>query len=106
MIFTATEQQVKEIALNAIQASRVVGMGVYQDAHFKGVPLGVDDIELDKKGGVYIDYFRGRMVKLCINKKGNNTWEIRDTVDIEYQSWGEKYSTAKDLVSSVLDSSR
>lgn len=101
MQFTASEQQVKEIALNAILASKVVGMGVYQAAHFAGVPLGVDDIELDEDG-VYIDYFRGRMVKLCINKKGEDSWEIRDKVDIEYESWGEKYPTAEALVNSVI----
>ena len=101
MNFTATEQQIKEIALKAILASKVIGMGVIQDRHFKNVPLTLDDIELDDEG-LYIDYFRGRMVKLCINKEGDNIWEIRDSVDIEYQSWGETYSTAQDLVSSVI----
>ena len=103
MIFTATEQEVKEIALNAILASKVVGMGIYQGRHFQGVPLSVDDIELDEEE-IYIDYFRGRMVKLCINKKGDDTWEIRDSVDIDYQSWGEEYPTVQDLVYSVVDS--
>jgi len=101
MNFTATEQQIKQIALNAIKASKVVGMGIYQDRHFKGVPLTTDDIELDEDG-LYIDYFRGRMVKLGITRLEENTWEIRDNVDIEYQSWGETYSTAEELVNSII----
>lgn len=102
MIFTATEQQVKEMALNAIKASEVVGMGRYQDAYFKGVPLTVDDIDL-RDSGLYIDYFRGRMVKLRITKKGEDTWEIRDNVDIEYQSWGKTYLTVESLAKSVTE---
>lgn len=102
MIFTATEQQVKEIALNAIKASEVVGMGYYQEVHFKGVPLTLDDIDL-REDGLYIDYFRGRMVKLEITKKGEDSWEIRDEVDIEYQSWGKTYPTVETLVKSVTE---
>jgi len=102
MIFTATEQQVKEIALNAIKASKVVGMGVYQDRHFKGVPITLDDIDLDEDG-LYIDYFRGRMVKLGVTRQGENTWKIRDNVNIEYQSWGETYPTVEELVNSVIE---
>ena len=98
MNFTATEQQIKEIALKAILASKVIGMGVIQ---FKNAPLTLEDIELDDEG-LYIDYFRGRMVKLGINKEGDNIWEIGDSVDVEYQSWGETYPTSKDLVSSVI----
>jgi len=101
MIFTATEQQVKEITLNAIKASKVVGMGIYQDRHFKGISLTTDDIELDEDG-LYIDYFRGRMIKLGITRRGENIWEIRDDVDVEYQSWGEIYSTVEELINSVI----
>lgn len=103
MQFIATETQVRQIALNAILASKVVGMGKYQAAHFAGVPLGIGDIDLDDEG-VYIDYFRGKMVKLGIVKEGENLWKISNSVDIEYQSWVQTYPTTEDLVNSVLGS--
>ena len=98
MNFTASEEQVKQIGLNAIKASRPVMLG-YLVAVER--PVTLDDLEIDENG-LDIDYFRGNMVKLLIHRNTENQWELDDSVDFEYQSWIRVYPTAKALVESVL----
>ena len=99
MNFTASEEQVKQIGLNAIKASKPVMLG-YLVADVKR-PVTLDDLEIDENG-LDIDYFRGNMVKLLIHRNTENQWELNDSVDFEYQSWVRVYPTAKALVESVL----
>ena len=99
MNFTASEEQVKQIGLNAIKASKPVMLG-YLVADVER-PVTLDDLEIDENG-LDIDYFRGNMVKLLIHRDTENQWELDDSVDFEYQSWVRVYPTAKALVESVL----
>ena len=99
MKFTATKEQVKQIGLNAIKASKPVMLG-YLAADVER-PVTLDDLEIDENG-LDIDYFRGNMVKLLIHRNTENQWELNDSVDFEYQSWARVYPTAKALVGSVL----
>ena len=99
MKFTASEEQIKQIGLNAIKVSKPVMLGYLVADIERSVTL--DDIEIDENG-LDIDYFRGNMVKLFIHRGTKNQWELDDSVDFEYQSWIRVYPTAKALVESVL----
>lgn len=102
MMVKATKEQISQICANAVNASKVVGIGafLFQERHeFKW-----DDFE-KVDHGVYLDYIEGRMVKLDIINIDENIWEFRNfkrEPNIEYQSWAIKYPTFKDLVLSVL----
>lgn len=105
--FRATEDQVMEMAANAVNASQPMGMGhmvanprqkfeARDMGHFLNLNAGV--------AGLFIDYAQGRMVKLSIWKKEEDIWETDGHgrgVDLEYQSWGRKYKTYEELVKSV-----
>ena len=99
MNFTASEEQVKQIELNAIKASKPVMLGYLATDVERSVTL--DDLEIDENG-LDIDYFRGNTVKLLIHRGTKNQWQLNDFVDFEYQSWVRVYPTAKALVESVL----
>lgn len=73
MKFNATEEQVKQIAANAVNASVPVGMG---HIHFRPGDYAPEDIEVTEFG-VEIDYFHGRMVKLYIKPCKGDSWETR-----------------------------
>ena len=100
MKFTASEEQVKQIGLNAIKASNKPVMPGYLVADIER-PVTLDDLEIDENG-LDIDYFRGNTVKLLIHRGTKNQWQLNDFVDFEYQSWVRVYPTAKALVESVL----
>ena len=102
MEFEATEEQVKQIFCNAINASSPAGMG---NIHYQAKEYIPEDIKADEDGVFDADYFAGRMVKLCIIPKEKGCREIIRPVcfpHIEYQSWAGKYPTCKDLINSVL----
>ncbi len=97
MRFKATDDQIKQIAANAVNASRPMGMGFlhYQPEHeFKP-----EDFTMDK-GGLYLDYVQGRMVKLYIHKDLDE-WVINGEPRSDYQSWCHKYPTYESLVNSI-----
>lgn len=100
MRFTASEEQIKQIGINAIKASKPAMFG-YLGTESVERPVTLDDLEIDKNG-LDIDYFRGKMVKLLIHRDTENQWELNDSVKFEYQSWVSIYPTAKALVESVL----
>jgi len=98
MEFKATEEQVKQIAVNAVTASAPMGMGFLHhqpDQEFKP-----DDFKIDKFG-LSLDYVQGRMVKLSIGKTENGNWQIHGEPRSDYQSWIQKYSTNEELIKSV-----
>jgi len=99
MIFKATEEQVKQIAANAVNASKPMGMGFL---HYTNRVFTNKDFNIDKFG-LNLDYVQGRMVKLNIKHKGDNQWQIiHGEPTYDYQSWINKYPTNQDLVNSVL----
>jgi len=101
MKFKATEEQIKQIAVNAVKASSAMGMGHF---HFNGEQeFKPDDFKTDKSG-LYLDYVQGRMVKLNISRAGEGEWEIHGEPRSDYQSWKSTYPTNDDLVNSVIPS--
>lgn len=100
MKFQATTEQVKQIFVNAINASKPMGMGFL---HFDEREYTVDDLEgLDTSEAMNADYIDGRMVKLAIFPKRDSTWETMDNhqASPDYQSWVSAY-TPRSLVESV-----
>lgn len=99
MIFKATENQIKQIAANAVMASKPVGLGfLHFDDEEKFSP---ENFLFDPRGGMHLDYVGGRMVKLNIWREENGDWRMRDEISSEYESWIRKYPTVQDLVRSA-----
>ena len=95
MKFKATEKQVQKMAALASNASIPIGMGFLQ--HNPNKEFGAHDFEI--RGGIFLDYVMGRMVKLRISKVKPDYWEIPDQEPTpDYQSWCGKYPTYKDLM--------
>lgn len=99
MKFSATAEQVKAMAANAVNASSPVGLGIL---HFKaGADAKPDDFEI-RSGALHLDYVDGRMVKLHIVSEGEpDTWEVYSEPRPDYQSWAAIYPSNADLVASV-----
>lgn len=97
--FMATDDQIKQIAANAVMASEPVGLGrVHYDPYRKYKPT---EFKITPRG-LFLDYIGGRMVKLNIHRKTEkDMWEIDDRIDPEYQSWCDKYPTVLDLIESA-----
>ena len=101
MIFKATEQQVRQIMANAVNASNGVGMGFlnYETKNYT-----TKDIRIDE-GAVSADYFYGRMVKLKFELTAvSDHWRVARpmyTPNPGYQSWVKIYPTLHALVTSV-----
>lgn len=108
--FKATEAQLKQIAANATNAARPMGMG-YMQATNK--VFGPDDFEVhpDLDPVLHCDYVQGRMVKLTVYRALNS--ERRPIADGlyevinegepsgSYQSWCSTYRTWEKLLASV-----
>lgn len=101
MEFNASDEEVKQILCNAVNASIPVGMGFlqYQKGEYK-------EVEMAFHNSCYsIDYYDGRMVKLAIKELAVRKWKVLTPdkePNIEYQSWAVKYPTTKELIESVL----
>ncbi len=102
--FEATEEQIKQIALNAINKSRPAGLGFL---HFEDKDYTIREIENelnpdpDFKVVVDLDYFHGRMVKLVIFGNGEGKYKINKTFNAEYQSFADFYPTPESLLESA-----
>lgn len=100
MEFKATEKQIIEMAVNAINASHAIGMGAMRATNKTFQP---EDITLTSFG-FSCDYVQGRMVKLNIKRINEDTWEpagLTRNPNMEYQSWCKEYATFEDLKKSV-----
>ncbi len=98
MQFKATEEQVKEMAVKATEASVPMGVGHFNfDASTEFKP---EDFKISSQG-LDLDYVQGRMVKLIVIKLGNDKWQLRGTPRLDYQSWAAKYPTNRELIESV-----
>ena len=96
--FTATQQQLKQIIFNAIQASNPFGNGHYEYNPELGIKA--EDLNLNEKCLLF-DYVRGRCVKLFIYKTGDNCYQIEDEPIGDRQTWMGVYPTNEALVKSV-----
>lgn len=98
-----------EIGVNAVRASEPIGMGFIQ---YRKEDDHVTPSEMAphlSMWGLSIDYFRGRMVKLGIERLANEEWRIslptRDGLPRpDFQSWCRKYPTVAALIESVVKS--
>ena len=109
MLIKATEEQIKQMLVNAINASSPIGLGFLQ-ADIEETYT-IEDIQTITVGGhknyksIRADYFKGRMVKLCFEETEENLWNVvapYSEPQIDYQSWARTYSTMQSLIDSVL----
>ncbi|MEO1208554.1 MAG: hypothetical protein AAFX78_03345 [Cyanobacteria bacterium J06638_20] len=100
MKFEATSEQVQQIAANAVNASKPMGLGYMQ--YDESVVFPAQDFSPDSNGSIYLDYVGGRMVKLNIRHLGDGLYEISDNISADYQSWIGEYATSQALVGSVI----
>lgn len=96
--FKATDEQVKQIAVNAVQASKPIGMGFLHYNPSK--KYNSSDFTIGHSG-IDLDYINGRMVKLYLWKIDDGIWKINGKAQSDYQSWVHKYPTYEDLLKSV-----
>lgn len=108
--------QMIQVALNAINASKsAAGETPVDDATIEEITEGISlragqyqDIQISHKGHINIDEFRGRRVKLFIQrframKKEDDIYTLYDDeANPEYQSWYETYASNLELVQSVI----
>lgn len=96
-----TDNQARQMAANAVNASVAVGLGYVHYQKNVYTPEDVQQCVTEK--GIYVDYFDGRMVKLRILKEGDD-WVIPlRAPDFDYQSWCREYPTYQDLCDSVAE---
>ncbi len=98
--FRATDEQVTQMAANAVNASSPAGLGYL---HFKGDHVFTADEfkESVTERGLSLDYVEGRMTKLNIRRLDNDLWEGWDEPRSDCQSWAYKYPTLSLLVVSA-----
>ena len=109
------EQMIK-VVLNAINASKSpAGETPVDDATLEEVTEGVslragqyDDIQISHKGHINVDAFRGRQVKLFIQrftaeKREDDIYSIYDDVaNPDFQTWSDTYASNLELIQSVI----
>jgi hypothetical protein len=102
MELNITERQALQLMANAVNASIPMGMGYLQHEEKEYT---ADDMraEMDAKGGIDFDYFRGRMVKTGIEKTATGYRLSDGKPHSSYQSWARKYPTYQALADSVLE---
>ena len=103
MKFKATEEQINQIAANAVNASSPMGMGYLQ--FDQGKVYGSSDFNHpydETRPRFSLDYVDGRMVKLHLARVADGIWSTSDREPTsDYQSWCRKYPTYRALVESV-----
>jgi hypothetical protein len=105
--FKATDDQVRQIAVNAIKASLPMGMGHLHynpNQEFPASEIRIHEGPATGERRCSLDYAGGRMVKLTMVQAKDGVWEVRfphETPDREYQSWVRQYATTEALLQSV-----
>jgi len=94
--FKATDEQVLQMAANAVNASNPVGVGAIM--YNPGSVFSKTDFCV-MHSMVSVDYCGGRMTKFIAIRHGDY-WKMREPHP-EYQSWIRAYPTAKDLIESA-----
>jgi hypothetical protein len=100
---TFTEEEALKIAACAVNASIPMGLGLL---HFKPKSYTPEDMKgcMNSRGGLYIDYFEGRMVKLEIRREPDGSYSLLESVPaVDYQSWASKYPTYSALAFAALE---
>lgn len=101
-----TDEQILQLAANAVNAASPMGMGFM---HFQEKDYEPNDIKpyINKRldgDRLLIDYFEGHMTKLSLKQDGEGYWNFPDRDPrSDYQSWCVKYPTYQDLIDSVVN---
>jgi hypothetical protein len=101
MKFKATPEQLSQLAANAVNASVPVGLGLLHATQHVFTPEEMRPHVERNGASLNLDYIQGRMVKLYCTKVDKDLYETRDDIDVEYQSWAQRYPTVKALLESV-----
>lgn len=95
----ATDEQIKQMFINAANASKPLGMGFL---HYEEKGYTISDIETEDE--YHADYFHGRMMKTWFKKESDGVWVVGRGPDIpnpEYQGWASIYPTYEKLAETV-----
>ncbi len=108
--FQATEEKVKEIIANAVNASGRNGLGIFAFRVSDKVytPEDFHPHETDTEYKYSVDYHDGRMVKIEIKKMYgiDNCWGFSPTTpDPRYQGWANTYPTPREMILSAYEGS-
>ena len=98
MELACTDEQVKQMAAVAINASQPMGMGFLQ-FNPKEVATSVD-VEIHRNS-LHVDYHGGRMVKFHAHRIEAGKWSFADELRPDYQSWCHKYHSYTDLLDAI-----
>jgi hypothetical protein len=101
MIFRASDEQLKQIIFNAIEASKPWTKSLGVSMSIEPLSITPERIKLNKSH-LQFDYVYGRCVKLYIYQVENNCYEIEGTPTPDYQTWAFKYPTNEALIKSVI----
>ena len=109
--FKATEEEVRQIAVNAIKASKPVSQNAWTAEIAELTALEQPSLALEpaeikvQVDGIFYEYYQGRSVKLRIYQVNQQVWEIPKAIT-EFQSWAATYPTTEALILSVLGRER
>lgn len=95
------EQKLKRALWLAFQASTPLGMGWI---HAESAALQTEETlwtQLEGKTDFYQDYCHGRMMKTKFKLDGEKVIVSPEEPRLDYQSWGEKYKSATELLAAV-----
>jgi hypothetical protein len=103
MIFSASEQQLRRIIFNAIEASKPLEGSIGLQYALDPFDLKPELIKLNKNW-LNFDYVYGRCVKLYIIKveQSDDCYKIEYEPNRTSQTWVCKYPTNKSLIESVI----
>lgn len=100
MKFRATDEQLRQIIFNAIQASKARTNSLGVQYSLEPLSFTPEQIKLNKNY-LQFDYVCGRCVKLYIYQVENDCYEIEHEPTPERQTWVWKYPTNEALIKSV-----
>jgi hypothetical protein len=101
MKFIASDEQLKQIIFNAIQASKPWTNSLGVQNSMEPLSITPQHIKLNKSY-LQFDYVYGRCVKLYIYQVENDSYEIEHEPTPERQTWVCKYPTNEALIKSVV----
>ena len=99
--FNLSPEEVIEVCRLAYNTSIPMGMGIYQ---FVPGDMSIQEAKnlfgpMEKSGHIHLDYIKGRMVKLYMNRNRDGSWSfLPENLSPDYQSWSKKFPSFKDLV--------
>ena len=98
IIIQATDEQISQMAANAVNVSSPAGLGYL---HFNAATKFTAADFTPGERELYLDYVEGRMVKFYVRRHGANKWQANYEPRTDYQSWAFTYPTFQALAKSV-----